>query len=188
MLRPIEIIDKNNRLTGEISDPNDANVRGLWCRGAHIILYTSSGHVLLQKRSSNAMQHPNMLDIGAGGFVDKDETPQDAAIRETFEETGLRIKAEDLIFLGTSKHNYRWRYKKEMRTCRTILYTFAGKLDGEEYIPHPQSDEVSWIGFVPLKSAWWLIRRGVLKRIGHLAPTYAYYRKALKQTAKFIRD
>jgi 8-oxo-dGTP pyrophosphatase MutT (NUDIX family) len=188
MLRPIDIIDKHNRPTGEKSDPNDANLRGLWHRGAHVILFTPSGRILIQKRSHTAFRHPDKIDIGAGGFVDSGETPQRTAIREVFEETGILLSADDLIFLGTSKYNHRWRAGSIFKTSRSIVYTFAARLPEEDYKLAPQEDEVAWVGFIPLKSAWWLIRRHYIKSLGWLLPTYAYYRKALKQTAKFIRD
>src|SRR5882757_896616 len=96
MLHPILIIDKDNRPTGKYSNPEDATNHGLWHRGAHVIIFNSAGDVLVQKRSLSSIQHPGMIDIGVGGFVDSDETPEETVVRETMEETGLRIHTEDL--------------------------------------------------------------------------------------------
>ena len=35
-----------------------------------------------------------------GGGIDKGESEKDAAVREVHEETGVQIRAEDLVFLG----------------------------------------------------------------------------------------
>ena len=182
MLHPINIIDKNNRLTGEVSDPEDASNRGLWHRGAHAILITPSKRVLVQRRDQNAIQHPNMIELGVGGFVDSGETPEQTVIREVREETGLDVKKEQITFLGLTKYNHRWRFKDRQKITRTIIYSYAIRLDSDQNDLHPQRGEVAWSGFIPLKSARWLMRRGSLRQLGHLLPTYAYYRKIMFQT------
>lgn len=182
MLHPISIIDKNNRLTGELSNPEDASNRGLWHRGAHAIIVTPSKRVLVQRRDPSAIQHANMIELGVGGFVDSGETPEQTIIREIKEETGLIIQKSQLTFLGLTKYNHRWRFKNRQKTTRTIIYSYAVQLVSEHNDVHPQRGEVAWIGFIPLRSAGWLMRRGSLKQLGHLLPTYAYYRKIMKQT------
>ena len=92
----IDIIDRYNRPTGRKSNPEEATNHGYWHRGAHAFLLTPQGRVLVQKRSADAIQRPGLLDIGVGGFVDSDELPEETAIREVKEETGLQIDANDL--------------------------------------------------------------------------------------------
>jgi 8-oxo-dGTP pyrophosphatase MutT (NUDIX family) len=122
MLHPIDIITRNNRRTGRISNPEDASNRGLWHRGVHVIIATPSGQLLVQKRSEDMIQHPGMLDIGVGGFVDSGETPEMAGIREVYEETGIKATTDQLIFLGVTKFNHRWRYKDRQKSV-VRLYT-----------------------------------------------------------------
>ena len=179
MLHPIDIITRNNRRTGRISDPEDASNRGLWHRGVHVIIATPSGRLLVQKRSEKMIQHPGMLDIGVGGFVDSGETPEMAGIREIYEETGLKATTDQLIFLGVTKTNRHWRYKNRQKISRAFIYSYALRLPSENNDVSPQHEEVSWIGFLPAKSASWLIHQGSLRRFGKLLPTYAYYRKVV---------
>ena len=185
MIAPIDIVNRFNRKTGKTATPDQATDQGLWHRGAHVIVLTPSGRVLVQKRNNKAIQRPGLLDIGAGGFVDTEELPEETAIRETAEETGIRLTTLDLIFLGTSRYNHRWKYGKKPKISRAILYNYVAVLPSEHVTLSPQPDEVDWLGFIPAKSALWLIHKGSLRRLGKLVPTYSYYRKLLKRALKY---
>jgi ADP-ribose pyrophosphatase YjhB (NUDIX family) len=129
-----------------------------------------------------------MVDIGVGGFVDSRESPEQAIIREINEETGLVITQDQLVFLGKSRYNHRWRYKNRQKISRVVLYNYAVRLNQSINQVAPSSDETEWMGFVPQRSALWMVHHGSLRRIGKLVPIIAYYRKLLKLTAKFIRS
>lgn len=68
--------------------------------GASVIVEDSLGRILLQRRSDNHCW------AYAGGSVEPDETVEDAARRELFEETGLRAASLELfgIFSGRETH------------------------------------------------------------------------------------
>ncbi len=58
----------------------------------------SNGHVLTMLRDDkDSIPYPDMWDF-AGGGRDGNETPQDCALRELFEEFGLRLSVDDLVF------------------------------------------------------------------------------------------
>lgn len=185
MLHPIDIVTKNNTLTGRQSDPEQASNRGLWHRGVHVVITTPSEKILVEKRSHTMVHHADMLDISVGGFVDSGEEPIEAALREVREETGILVGQDQLKLLFVTRQNYRWRFGHRLKKSRVILYTYAVRLDGEPDLI-PQAEEVAWVGFIPLKSAQWLVRRGSLKRLGALTPTYAYYRKILRLTQETL--
>jgi 8-oxo-dGTP pyrophosphatase MutT (NUDIX family) len=182
MLHPILIIDKDNHPTGERSDPEDATNKGLWHRGAHVIIFNSNGDVLVQKRSLSSIQHPGMIDIGVGGFVDNDETPEEAVMREALEETGLHIQVKDLIFLGLTKYNHRWRFGSRQKTSRSFIYTYVTTLPKDQNNTISQPGEVEWVKFIPLRMTKQLIAKKTIKSLGRLLPTYAYYAKVLRQS------
>jgi 8-oxo-dGTP pyrophosphatase MutT (NUDIX family) len=185
---PIDIIDRYNRPTGKISDPEEATNRGYWHRGAHVFLLTPSGRVLIQKRSLNAIQRPGLLDIGVVGFVDSGELPEETAIREVKEETGLDITANDLIFMGTVRYNYRWKFGQKQKITRAIIYNYAVRLPYEHSHVIAEPEEVEWIGFIPPRSAQWLIRKGSSHRLGRLSPIYSYYRKMMRQAYRVLDE
>jgi len=187
MLRPIDIIDRYGRPTGQKSNPEEANDQGLWHLGAHVFVYTPSRRVLVQKRSQDTMKHAGMLEIGVGGFVDSGESPEEAAVRELREETGLDVPISALMPLSVTRYNHRWRFKHKMKISRVILHNYAVRLPQEHNYVQAEPDEVDWIGFLPLTSVRWLIRKGSLKRLGKLSPIYAYYRKMLIESESLMQ-
>ena len=62
-----------------------------------IVIYFDGEKVLLLKRKDDV---PYGGKWGfPGGGAEKGETPEEAAIRETAEETGIKVLPEDLVFL-----------------------------------------------------------------------------------------
>lgn len=58
----------------------------------------SNGHVLTMLRDDkDSIPFPGMWDF-AGGGRDGNETPKECALRELYEEFGLRLAADDLVF------------------------------------------------------------------------------------------
>ena len=61
---------------------------------------TSSGiEILIQRRASTKKTWPNTWDISAAGHINHAETPLMAAMRETQEEIGITVPAEQLRML-----------------------------------------------------------------------------------------
>lgn len=59
--------------------------------------------ILLQVRSADK----NQLGMW-GGVLEHGETPVDGALRELYEETGLVITRDDLMFIETNKHQHKY--------------------------------------------------------------------------------
>lgn len=66
-------------------------------RAAGVLLVDSAGRVLLQHRDTHAPTGANKWSL-VGGGIEGDETPEDAAHRETLEETGLTITHPLILF------------------------------------------------------------------------------------------
>lgn len=62
----------------------------------------NKAEILLTLRHQNKKDYPNFWE-NTGGSVLAGETRKEGAVRELMEETGIEIKAEELIFLGTKK-------------------------------------------------------------------------------------
>ncbi len=73
--------------------------------GANVIL-VKDGKILLLLRSKKSRWKPDTYGP-PGGHVDPGETPIQAAVRETYEESGLIVKAADLKpLLQRSKNDF----------------------------------------------------------------------------------
>jgi isopentenyldiphosphate isomerase len=78
---------------------------GDWHRAAHVWIVASDGRLLLQRRSLRKENYPGLWDVSAAGHVSTGETAVACAVRETFEELGLRIDADELQHLGTLRES-----------------------------------------------------------------------------------
>ena len=75
-----------------------------------------------------------------GGFMESGETPQEAAIRETKEETGLDIKLINILNVGKD------RYEDE----HTVPIVFLAKIIGGKPKPADDVDEIKWFSLSDL--------------------------------------
>lgn len=66
-------------------------------RFAHAILIADDRYVLQLRDDKPQIAAPGMWSF-FGGKVEKDETPQEAVVREVWEEIGLRLDAPPLFF------------------------------------------------------------------------------------------
>jgi len=74
-------------------------------KGANVIL-VKDGKILILLRSRESSWKPETWGP-PGGHVEKGETPEQAAARETFEETGLKVDPDDLTpLIQKTNHSY----------------------------------------------------------------------------------
>jgi ADP-ribose pyrophosphatase YjhB (NUDIX family) len=71
--------------------------------GSVAIIFDEAGRVLLSERTDGRGWNP------PSGFVDADESPDEAAVRETREETGLEVVVERLVGIVTTPRTFRGR-------------------------------------------------------------------------------
>lgn len=91
---------------GPIKTKAEVHRDGDWHVAAHVWIVTPDGRVLLQKRSLEKENWPGYWDVSAAGHVSAGETAADAAVRETFEELGLRIAPDELRRIGVVREQY----------------------------------------------------------------------------------
>ena len=96
-----EIVDENDNVIGQAPRSECHGNPALVHRVAHVLLFSSGGELLLQKRSETKDIQPGKWDTSVGGHLDPGEDYRQAAVREMSEELGL--EQIPLTFLYKSK-------------------------------------------------------------------------------------
>ncbi len=100
----IDIVTASGEPTGKTALKSEAHKNGWYHNTIHLWLYTKNGEILLQQRSHKKAIHPLLWDVSAAGHIDAGEAFVEAALRETKEELGLTLHAEELTKIGTKLH------------------------------------------------------------------------------------
>ncbi len=105
----IDVLNPDGAFTRVVKEKSEVHRDGDWHRCAHVWIVASDGRLLLQRRALVKENWPGLWDISVAGHVSAGETAIDAAIREVFEEIGLRITAEELTHIRTLQYHVRLR-------------------------------------------------------------------------------
>ncbi len=132
---------------------------GFHSRACHINGYTPNKEVWLGKRSATKATDPNMLDNIAAGGINADETPQQCASRELWEESGIPTDVSQLIEPIGIIHVKRVVEPKGLHD--ESLFTFDLELP-DDFIPRNNDGEVESFIRIPYASAAELILEGAL--------------------------
>lgn len=71
-----------------------------------LIICDADGNVFLETRAKNPCKGCLALP---GGFCNPDESAEEGAVRECFEETGLRVEAASLKFVASFPNTYEYK-------------------------------------------------------------------------------
>ncbi|WP_299627267.1 NUDIX domain-containing protein [uncultured Tenacibaculum sp.] len=100
----IDIVDEQGNYTGKTCLKSKAHKFGYFHPTVHIWIYTKDHKILLQQRAFTKKVFPGLWDISVAGHIGAGEIIEEAAIREVEEEIGFKVKPENLIKIGTRKH------------------------------------------------------------------------------------
>lgn len=160
----IDLVDSRNQPTYANSTINKACNTGLWHRGVTVIIYKPDGALLVQRRSRSILRNPGRYEFGAGGFIDSGESPTEAATREVFEETNIRLKESDLRPVGVFESISRWQQDDINKLSRSFIYCYIAPIDSNaDYTP--QESEAESIKFIPIKD----VKLALKDRNSHLS-------------------
>lgn len=137
----IDIVDKNNELTGQIYERELAYKKGLWRRTVSCWIMNEKGEILLQRRAKNKKMNPNKW-AKTGGQVDSGESVEEAILREVNEELGIKIFKEQAKIVDIYKGN-----DKNRRFSYNFIFVVKFKID--DYIL--QKEEVSEVRYVTIE-------------------------------------
>jgi isopentenyl-diphosphate delta-isomerase len=101
----LDVVNEYDEVIGQ-AERDEVHRVGLVCRLVYVCFYTPSGEVILQKRSTTKKNDPGKLTTTVSGHVASGQSYLEAAVRETYEETGVEIEANELVDLGTMRADY----------------------------------------------------------------------------------
>lgn len=149
---------------------------GDWHRAVNIWIVNQSGQVLLQKRSTNKDSWPNRWDISCGGHLVAGEDALTVAISELYEELGLEVQPDDLIYLSGWKSSTR-PAPDFLNNSFTTLYLLRTDKRLDDFIL--QTSEVSELRYIDAAE----LKRRILEDQPDLVPhehAYAELFRALE--------
>jgi len=95
----LNIVNENDEIIGEKSR-EEIHKKGLLHREIHVYFVTPNKELIFQHRAKNKDTFPDLLDATVGGHVEIGQGYGETAIKETKEETGVKINNSDLIFIN----------------------------------------------------------------------------------------
>lgn len=102
---------------------------GLLCRLVYVCFYTPAGEIIFQKRSNTKKNDPGKLTTTTSGHVASGQSYIEAAVRETFEETGVYVNENDLINLGTIRADYMQGEYVSNAIRGVFLHEYSGDIE-----------------------------------------------------------
>ena len=110
-----DIVNDSDKVIGYASR-NEVHKRGLKHRSVHLLIFNKQGSVLLQKRSMKKDTFPETWDSSVSGHVDSGETYDEALIRESWEELGVKFEGvpEKMFKVDACKetdNEFSWIYR-----------------------------------------------------------------------------
>lgn len=119
----LDYYDSENKEKLGTKERDLVHEENLWHREVSVWVLNENKELLVQKRSANKKQAPNKYGLCAG-HIDPNETPVQTAIRETFEETGIKVEEKDLkfleIYVNNEEGNKHFKYMYLVRTTMKI--------------------------------------------------------------------
>ena len=138
----LEYFDEENENLIGTEERDIVHQKGLWHREVAVWVVNNRNEILLQKRSALKKQYPNKYAICAG-HIDIGEQPIEAAIRELYEETGIKVIANELEMIGL--------FKNEQSNNNHYKYTYLIKTNKEINDMTMQEEEVSELKYITIK-------------------------------------
>ncbi|MCD8215131.1 MAG: NUDIX domain-containing protein, partial [Clostridiales bacterium] len=110
----LDVLNPDGTPSGVIKERSAVHSDGDLHRTVHIWITrknpeTGEPQILLQKRSKNKDSHPSCLDISSAGHIEAGAGYTESALRELYEELGIKAEETDLKYLFMSR-----KYKKDI--------------------------------------------------------------------------
>ncbi len=124
-----DIYDAYKKPLGYTRARGERLMKGEFHLVSHVCLFDSQERMLIQERQTSKPSFPGKWDLSAGGSVLAGESSREAAVRELYEEMGVRISLDGAIPPITL--NYGWGFD-DIYVARTNVSLSDLRLQREE--------------------------------------------------------
>ncbi|RKE94765.1 NUDIX hydrolase [Ichthyenterobacterium magnum] len=181
----IDIVTIDGKPTGKTALKSEAHLNGWYHNTIHLWLYTNETEILLQQRSHKKAIHPLLWDVSVAGHVDAGESFIEAALRETKEEIGLQLNADNLKKIGTFLHET--SYSNGKIQDNEFHQVYIAQLNVEISKLQPQEGEVEALKLVSISKFISLLKNSTTNN--HFVESNKdYYKFVLEQITKTIKN
>ena len=123
----LDVVNRNDEVIGQ-AERDVVHAEGLICRMVYVWFVTPDKKIILQRRSLTKKSAPGKLITTVSGHVESGSTYLLTAVKETFEETGVRVKPEDLVDVGVNYASYPHGAYLSNGMRASYIYHFNGDL------------------------------------------------------------
>jgi isopentenyldiphosphate isomerase len=143
--RILNIIDDSGKIIG-IDSRENIHAKGFRHMEVHVWFITTKREIIFQHRSKTKDTYPDFLDATVGGHVEIGSDYLKTAIKETEEETGLKINKKDIKLIKIIKTGARDHITGKINNVLRAIYrhVFTGKIEDLK------SEEEKGVGFEPI--------------------------------------
>ena len=144
--------------TGQAKERSAVHRDGDWHGTAHIWLVGRKNgrlQVLLQKRSRNKETFPGCFDTSCAGHLSAGDSFEEGALRELYEELGIRAQASELFYVGLYSYEVKESFGGMDIIDREIaaVYLYQKQVALSELrLQEEEVEAVCWMDFEELKS------------------------------------
>ncbi|MBO4478497.1 MAG: pyridoxamine kinase [Lachnospiraceae bacterium] len=162
----------DGEVTGMVMSREDAHRYGYLHGTVHLWIWRPSQDatgvdVLLQRRCEEKESYPGCLDISSAGHISAGQVPEDAVLRELYEELGLQVALTDLTYLGTHTGYSSGHFHGKVFRNHELSYVYAYEKDLDPQTLSPDPVEVSEV--------CWLPGSVISEAVKNRAPGYCLY-------------
>ena len=132
----IDVFDVNGNPTGAVKGRKEPLAPGEYRLAVGIWVTDGEGNLFVTRRAKEKSFAPGKWENTAG-HVRAGEDPEDAVVRELFEETGISVRREDVRFLGKAEPH--WPYIG-------LNYGVTAQFDAKDVRLQPgETDDAKWV-------------------------------------------
>lgn len=128
-IRVVDINGKGHKCDDVAKSPDEAILNGHIRLISRVVIKNNKGLFLLSKRAKNMRSYPSAWETSAGGHVDIDETPLQAAKRELQEEIG--IKNIEIKEVGSYYSENTHQHASITYVSKMYNHVFVGEYNGD---------------------------------------------------------